>query len=117
MKTKLLVLFLLCLSVFLVGFTKPNPMVGTWVLQIKEQYKKKVGNQVSAKMVFKDNGTFSANIHSPQGNSTAAGEYKVSGKSLTLVTKEMNGKKGAVTENATLSNDMKSFDMPQFGGI
>lgn len=116
MKAKLLILTLLCLSLFLVGFVKPGPMVGTWVFKARPQFKAQIGNKVTAKLVFKGNGTFSGNIVTPQANSSVGGTYRLNGRALTIVTTQMNERKGSVTETATLSKDMKSFDMSQFKG-
>jgi len=116
MKLNLALFTLICLAFLLAGCKKSSPMTGTWAFQAKEQYRAQIGDKMTAKIDFKDDGTFSGKVQAMNQNVDMEGTYKLDGKALTLVTTKAGDTKGSQTEVATLSEDGKSFDMPQFQG-
>jgi len=98
-----------------------DAMVGTWKLQLDPSLASKMPAGMKAPDVsveFKDGGTFTASIAAAGKTQTAEGTYKLDGKALTMTTTKEDGTTKAPKDEAvTLSDDMKSFDLPGANGM
>ena len=110
----------LTLLIATVGCGASNAMVGTWKLEVDESMKKMVPADFKPPtMEFKGDNTFTANIEVAGKTSSASGTYKLDGKNLSVTMEVEDGKPttNKKTETVTLSDDMKSFDMPGAAGM
>lgn len=122
MISKLMLVLVFCISLLLVGCSKPDPMVGTWKMSLDDTLAKQLpkGMQMpTATLEFKADKTFTVTTVAAGKTSSMDGTYKLEGKSLTMTVANMEGKPAPEQmkkpETVTLSEDMKSFDMP--GGM
>lgn len=117
---KRIVLFSLLASMALVGCGSTNPMVGTWKLQIDESALQQMPpgmKKPDLTLEFKADGTMTGSFVTESRESTMAGTYKLDGKTLTMKMTEEDGKPraDAKEDSVTLSDDMKSFEIPGAG--
>lgn len=112
---KTLALFVIVMTA-LIGCSKASdPMVGTWKLQVDEAIASKMpaGEKIEVTVEFKADKTFA--VHSTMGSrhDDIEGTYTLEGKTLTMTTTKEDGKPSSdKPETVTLSEDMKSFEMP-----
>ena len=93
-------------------------MVGTWKLQVAEAVASKMpaGEKLDATVDFKADKTFKVDMNMGSRHQTIEGTYTLEGKTLTMTSTKEDGKESHdKPEVATLSDDMKSFEMP--GGV
>lgn len=97
-------------------------MVGTWKLQVDDKADaatKQMASAVNMSVTFKADNTYEAEITLMGQKSTSTGKYKLDGKSLTMTSQVEDGKPVTTPKDEviTLSDDMKSFDMPNSNGM
>jgi len=96
-------------------------MVGTWKLELSEAAKKQMPASVAPPDItveFKQGGTFAANVKMFGKENKAERTYTLTDKSLTMITKTEDGKPSTEKpETVTLSDDMKSFEVPNSAGM
>ena len=108
-------------SLALMGGCGSNPMVGIWNLRINDKAVALFGpktNYFQVKMEFMGDGTYKVLYSKGSEVFTAEGNYRLAGKKLMLTATRDNGKdvRGA-TVTVALTDDMKSFDLPESGGV
>jgi hypothetical protein len=99
-----------------------SPAVGTWKLVLSEDAKKQMPSGMKEPTVTVNvtgDGKFDAKMDIGTEQSTASGTWKLDGKSLSFTTDMEGGKKKdpPKTETVTLSDDMKSFEIPDAAGM
>jgi len=117
MKSSLVCLILVLCSIIGCGGSS-DPMVGTWKLQPNPEVQSKMpaGESFDATVEFKADKTFTVNMAIGSRKDELEGTYTLDGKTLTMTTTKEGGKpSNEKPETVTLSDDMKSFEMP--GGI
>lgn len=116
MKNLFALLALLCLFV-VTGCGSSNPMVGTWKLMLNEDVARVMpaDQKPDVTVEFKGDNTFRVDMKMGERAQNVEGTYKLEGKTLTMHQTKEDGKPSDETETATLSDDMKSFEMP--GGM
>lgn len=95
-----------------------DPMVGTWKLKLDDAIASKLpaGEKMEATVEFKADKTFAVDMNMGSKSQKIEGNYTLEGKTLTMTATKEDGKPSSdKPEVATLSDDMKSFDMP--GGV
>lgn len=110
------------LGAAIIGCKPANTMVGTWEMQIDPQVLKQFGaenNPPKASMTFKEDGTFAATFSSGSATQTGEGTYVLKERELTMTATKTNGKaaQNATPQTVTLSEDMKSFEVPGSNGM
>ncbi len=105
-------------TLILIGCGSSNPMVGTWKLQMDEAMTKSMPANMKpdVNVEFKADNTFAIKMKIGDRNDDMEGTYKLDGKTLVMTQTKEGGKPSTdKPATATLSEDMKSFDMP--GGM
>lgn len=95
-------------------------MVGTWKLQMDESALKEMPAGMKAPemtLEFKGDGTVTGSFVMGEMKSTMSGTYSLEGKKLTMKVTHEDGKPsdGGKEDVITLSDDMKSFELPGAG--
>lgn len=105
---KFFTMFLCAASIVVSGCSSSNSVVGTWKSS-------ETGRDSSATFEIKADNTFSAQMTGTRSDSIS-GNYKLDGKTLTFTPTMEDGKPSSDEAlTVTLSDDMKSFDMPGSG--
>jgi uncharacterized protein (TIGR03066 family) len=115
---KLSPIFILIALLALIGCSKPDPMVGTWQLQMDPAINSQLpsSQKISATVEFRADKTFTVDLNLGSRKEQLEGTYTLEGKTLTMTPTKENGKPSSdKPEVVTLSDDMKSFEMP--GGM
>lgn len=95
-----------------------DPMVGTWKLKLDDAVASKMpaGESVDTTVEFKADKTFAVDMKMGSRSQKIEGNYTLEDKKLTMTATKEDGKpSNDKPEVVTLSDDMKSFDMP--GGL
>jgi Lipocalin-like domain len=120
MKSRLVILFVAILTIALTGCGGGNPMAGKWKLEVTEAGKKQMGlANVEGAAEFKKDNSFEMTTKVMGTDMTSKGTYKLEANTLTLTITEANGVKSdkSTPGTTTLSEDKKSFDMPNSNGM
>lgn len=111
---KKLLMFAVCIaSLLLIGCGASDPMVGTWKLQPSDKVKDlPAGMKPEATAEFKTDKTYTVSISMGERKDTMSGTYALDGKTVTMSATMESGKPSTEKNTVTLSDDMKSFDVP-----
>ena len=91
-----------------------NPMVGTWKMEFSDAVQEKMPKDQKSDIVaeFKEDNTFTVKVDLLGRKDDVSGTYELKDKKLTMHQKMESGKPSNETQEATLSDDMKSFTAP-----
>ena len=118
---QIVAIVLVCLVAWACGSSSNNPMSGTWKMVVSDAYAQgvPVAEEPTGTADFSDDGTFTTVMRNGEKSQTAAGTYKLEGKTLKMTFKTQDGKVSPEkTYTVTLDDDMLSFpfpEAPQFG--